>query len=418
MSRSKSKSSYGVPTETVAPVPVSVQVPRSQSLAKVAGAFFCGVALSVLIGSVVWPYAAVASRHSISAPAKLEPAAAEAKPVTDPELWRAMSMSDEQLASVDIAYLNLLCATGLPGSESLNLAACRQTLDMWTELIRQQTEKYLYKFQQHPEEYENKEGYYRMLMLVTVLQQDLGVHYNTDRIENVDFTKSQDLFIHGMIGSQNGGTCVSMPVLYTAVARRLGYPVKLVVAKGHVFCRWDTASERFNIEGAGVGMNSHSDEHYQTWPQPLSAAEIKNNVYLRSLTPREELAVFMAARGHCLQDTGRSAESYVAYAHAHELDPQLPETLGFLREAVRGTIDRPAMARQNGQSSRRGGATEFDDLRWTADHMRQLSQEQAEMRDQQQAYQQRLWNSDPLLPSNAASPFADPNQNPSFPLPQ
>ncbi len=40
-----------------------------------------------------------------------------------------------------------------------------------------------------------------------------------------------------MIADDNGGTCVSMPVLYTAVARRLGYPVKLVLAKGHAFCR-------------------------------------------------------------------------------------------------------------------------------------------------------------------------------------
>ena len=64
----------------------------------------------------------------------------------DPELWRVVSMTDDELATVDIAYLNLLCATGLPGAESLNIAECRKTLDAWAELIKLQTERYLYKF--------------------------------------------------------------------------------------------------------------------------------------------------------------------------------------------------------------------------------------------------------------------------------
>jgi hypothetical protein len=65
-----------------------------------------------------------------------------------------------------------------------------------------------------------------MLMLITVLQQDFNVHYNPERIRSVDFKNPEDLSIHGMLASNNGGTCVSMPVLYAAVARRLGYPVR------------------------------------------------------------------------------------------------------------------------------------------------------------------------------------------------
>ena len=32
-----------------------------------------------------------------------------------------------------------------------------------------------------------------------------------------------------------------------AVGRRLGYPLKLVTTKGHLFVRWEGAGERFNI---------------------------------------------------------------------------------------------------------------------------------------------------------------------------
>lgn len=144
-------------------------------------------------------------------------------------------MSEQELAAVDIAEANLLCAAGLPGSDSLDVDACLKTLDRWAEHVRQETDRHLYRFQQNPSEYNNSEGYFRILMLISVLQEDGGVHYNLDRILTPDFSNALDLFIHGMIDCENGGTCSSMPVLYTAVSRRLGYPVHLVLAKGHVF---------------------------------------------------------------------------------------------------------------------------------------------------------------------------------------
>jgi len=134
-------------------------------------------------------------------------------------------MTPEQLAGVDIAEMNLLCATGLPGAEDLDIDQRLAALDRWAARVKHETDRHLYRFAQNPGNYENSEGYFRMLMLVTVLQQDFGVHYNKERIRDVDFRRSQDLFIHGMIGDDNGGTCVSMPAIYTAVARRLGYPV-------------------------------------------------------------------------------------------------------------------------------------------------------------------------------------------------
>jgi hypothetical protein len=47
------------------------------------------------------------------------------------------------------------------------------------------------------------------------------------------------LFLHGLTQGR-GGTCLSMPVAYVAVGRRLGYPLKLVTAKGHLFARWES----------------------------------------------------------------------------------------------------------------------------------------------------------------------------------
>ena len=76
---------------------------------------------------------------------------------------------------------------------------------------------------------------------------------------------SRDLFLHGLLRPALNpqpstlnlprGTCSSMPVLYIAIGRRLGYPLKIVTTKAHLFIRWESAAERFDLEGTGRGMS-------------------------------------------------------------------------------------------------------------------------------------------------------------------
>jgi regulator of sirC expression with transglutaminase-like and TPR domain len=176
-----------------------------------------------------------------------------------------------------------------------------------------------------------------VLTLVTVLQKDCGVRYNPERIEAPDFSDSRDLFLHGLLAGRQQGTCVSMPVLYVAVGRRLGYPLKLVTAKAHLFARWESADgkEGFNIEGTGQGLNCFPDEYYHTWPVPLTFEEVASAQYLKSLTSDEELAVFLSVRGHCLIAAGRLPEAQLAYAQAHQLAPKATQYLAFLAAAVK-----------------------------------------------------------------------------------
>jgi hypothetical protein len=244
-------------------------------------------------------------------------------------------MSSDELERQDIALLNLRVAEGLPDAESLDVEATLKELDRWANRVRLETDRNIYKYHQEPSDFNNSEAYFRMLLLVTVLQQDFGVHYNEARIKDVDFTKSQDLFIHGMIGSTNGGTCVSMPALYTAVARRLGYPVHLVNAKEHIFCRWDGRGERVNVEGTNQGMNSFDDKHYITWPHPISQDEIDRKLYLQSLSIAESFSAFLASRGHCLEDTGNIEDASVSYSLAVKHSPRNPTYRTFLRRLVK-----------------------------------------------------------------------------------
>jgi hypothetical protein len=128
-----------------------------------------------------------------------------------------------------------------------------------------------------------------------------------------------------------------MPVLYVAIGRRLGYPMRLVLAKQHVFCRWDDGQERFNIEGAGNGGVSYlPDEHYRSWPKPISDAEMKTGEFLKSLTPREELATFLLSRGACLHANERMPEARACLAEAHRLMPNAMTPMLAMRSVLEG----------------------------------------------------------------------------------
>ena len=240
-----------------------------------------------------------------------------------------MELPGAQLAQMDIALLNMLCAERLPGTVEINVSNLLTTLDQWAKRVQSETDRHLYRFRTNPQDYYSSEAYFRMLMMAVVFYEDLNIRYNPERMSNPEsenpddhfFADSRDIFLHGLIGSRRMGTCSSMPVLYAAVGRRLGYPLKLVTTKAHLFLRWEDAKERFDLEATGRGMNRYDDEHFRQWPFPVSDEEIRAEGYLKSLTAAEELAVFLSLRGSCLREAGQIKEAAACYAQAARLAP-------------------------------------------------------------------------------------------------
>ena len=156
--------------------------------------------------------------------------------------------------------------------------------------------------------------------MITHLQRDLGVRYNPAcKPENAKFQPA-DSFLYGILHGK-GGTCGSLPVLYTAVGRRLGYPIRLVTTKNHLFCRWLTLKERFNIEASGEGISFFPDDYFRTGRFAMPVPTIVMCGYLKVLTPREEVAGFMLQRG-MLDARKKYLEATTSFAWANELDPQ------------------------------------------------------------------------------------------------
>ena len=243
--------------------------------------------------------------------------------------WEQLvGLSDDQLAALDIALVNLACAADLPGSAGIDQDACATKLDYWAWRVRQYTEPRLPNFRRKRWDYRNSEGYFRALALVTVLQRDLGLRYNPAKIPVDVPLDVADSFIHGALFGE-GGTCTSLPVVYAAVGRRLGYPIKLVCTRvkdqpwGHMFARWDDpAGERFNIEGTNHGMGSYPDDQYRTGLFEITPEEEEQGCLLRSKTPRQELANFLCDRAyHSLQDGNRRLGTE-AFTHASSLHPE------------------------------------------------------------------------------------------------
>jgi len=279
-----------------------------------------GLIVSAAVVCVPYRTASTASQSSAAA-RQIQIAVDRRSPKCLAEL---LALSRTELARCDIGLMNLLCSEGLRGAENKEIHDQISRLDGIAKHVGIETERHLYRFRKSPFAFNNSEGYFRMLMMAVILQEDLGVGYNPDRItpvgefepNDVFFAEARDIFIHGLIGDDRRmGTCSSLPVLYVAVGRRLGYPLSLVPTQNHLFVRWEDRRERFNVDATGRGMNMYDDNHYRQWPIPISLEDEREFGYLKSMTATDELSAFLSLRGHCLLAMGKIKEG----VEAHEM---------------------------------------------------------------------------------------------------
>lgn len=251
-------------------------------------------------------------------------------------------LQKDEISNYDLATLNFLAREGLPETMPINFENYHSILRKWVGIVYAETGKYLPRYHKNPEEYNNSEAYFRVLMLITVLEQDLHIRYNpalmgepslSDVFTTKFFRYPKDLFLPGLIDSRVG-TCASLPVLTASIGQMLGYPLKLVTCKGHLFVRWDDGIERFNIEAGGRGLKIYPDDYYKKWPFPLTDEELASEFYLKSLSPVEEYAVFLETRGLCLLEHEKYAEALEAFNHVQRLIPQHPYIRKFIDVAA------------------------------------------------------------------------------------
>lgn len=261
---------------------------------------------------------------------------ATAKTNQFPTIEQLLAMSPAELEKRDIALIDLVCAQGLRGSEDLDIKQCLKTLDGWAEQVKWETQRHAYRYNEHPEEYKHSLGRYRMNMLGTILVQDLGIHYNPDRRFELAQgkpptmawnTNSQDIFIHGLLGAKHAGTCSSMPVLYVAIGRRLGYPVNLATTKMHIYVRYEEPNGgHFNVEATmEQGFLTPTEQDYTTDIFQCTPEEVRGYGWLRPISNAEAFAHFLLHRGTCLALVKRYREARQVYMAAWRYFADTPQ---------------------------------------------------------------------------------------------
>lgn len=261
------------------------------------------------------------------------PVSAELKirPPQPQSLAELLALPPDQLEHVDLAVLNLLCATGLRGAEHLNVQQDLDTLDTWARHVAAETLRNFPRFARNPDEYGGSLASYRMMMLATVLQQDFRAHYSPNRArpqlrgerepDDAFFVDSREVLLHGLLGGDRAGACSSLPVLYVAVAQRLGYPVSLAAVTGHLYVRYEDGDKHLNVEATSLGYNSYPDEHYRKWPYPTDDAEAREYGLLRPKTKAEMLGAFLIIRAQTLTSAKRFAEAADTWEQAARFLP-------------------------------------------------------------------------------------------------
>jgi regulator of sirC expression with transglutaminase-like and TPR domain len=125
----------------------------------------------------------------------------------------------------------------------------------------------------------------RIRALNTYLYQRQGFHYDH---EDPYGQKLKNRYINGLLDTKSG-SCFTMPLLYLALAQRLGYPVYPVSAPQHLFLRYvDPKLKMQNIEATGGGGYA-SDEDYAI-DMEIPSRGIETGAYLKTMSYKDLLA--------------------------------------------------------------------------------------------------------------------------------
>jgi hypothetical protein len=124
--------------------------------------------------------------------------------------------------------------------------------------------------------------------------------------------KQKYYYLNGILDTRKG-ICYTMPLLYVAVAQRLGYPMYPVAAPDHLFVRYvDPAFKEQNIETTSGGKY-FTDEEY-TKDFSVNARAQKSGTYLRTMTYREFLSHILLSSTFALRKDGHKTLTYLEAA--------------------------------------------------------------------------------------------------------
>ena len=146
--------------------------------------------------------------------------------------------------------------------------------------------------------------------------------YETLHISPIGNALEPSLLLPNKVLEGKKGHCMSLSVIYVAIAERLQLPIFAKVVPAHVFVCYDDGQSKFNIETT-AGGHSLPDSHYSRFlPYPK---RIISGFYLRKLSKAKLLGTFLSNLGAVLKEADRNTDALDAYEKALFLSPESAE---------------------------------------------------------------------------------------------
>jgi tetratricopeptide (TPR) repeat protein len=143
---------------------------------------------------------------------------------------------------------------------------------------------------------------------------DQGFAFDTS---DPDGIKPENLYIDQVIRRRRG-YCVSLTLLYLAVAQKMRLPVYGVRLPAHFIARFDDGKTVRNIETTDNGL-AHPNSHYIR-KYRIAKKSIDQGVYMRNLEPRQVFVDMLNNRGTLLGMKGDAEGALREFALALSLD--------------------------------------------------------------------------------------------------
>lgn len=204
---------------------------------------------------------------------------------------------------IDIGFAALTFAKEI--YPDLDIAAYSKKIDRLAQQVKR-----LAKGTRDPEK--------RIQAMNTVIYQSEGFHY--DRSPN-SMNKQEYYFLNGILDTKQG-ICYTMPLLYIAVAQRLGYPVYPIVVPGHYFVRYISPPFKgWNIETTSGGKDFTDESYIEHFA--VSKRGLESGSYMRTLTYREYLGYILGMNAVVFGRNGEEDRKIIGYLKkAIQLDPK------------------------------------------------------------------------------------------------
>ncbi len=241
-------------------------------------------------------------------------------------LWHLQAIASNQYIPGDIEKLLVLPENQIDVGmvaltlakevySNLDVAAYSRKIDVLADKVKQ-----LANGTRDPEQ--------RIRVLNTVLFRMEGFHYDRDPFSR---SKQEYRYLNGVLDTKQG-ICYSLPLLYVAVAQRVGYPVYPVQAPDHMFVRYsDPAFKEQNIETTSGGKYFEDEWYIKDFA--IGKKGLASGSYMRTLTYREFLGVMLEVNAgfHFDKMIGIKGITYLENARLH--NPKHADTYNELGRA-------------------------------------------------------------------------------------